>query len=81
MSKRKIEISELQSDFFDFIPLSRDVQDAMLEKEVYKDSGRQIYRDDHPLLVAYREKWFNDWCDSHPDGQCAYFRQFGKWRE
>lgn len=78
MSKRKVEVHDEQLDFFEFVPLSRDVQDAMLEKEVYKDSGRRIYRDDHPLLMAYREAYFDEWCRRYPDG---YLAKYSQWRE
>lgn len=78
MSKRKAKLSDEQLGFLEFIPLSKDVSDMAIEAEIYQESGHRIYPDDHPLLLKWREAYFEEWIRRYPDGYCARYSQ---WRE
>lgn len=75
MSKRKTKVSDEQLDFLDFVPLSRDVSDVAVEVEIYQESGKKIYRDDHPTLLKWREVYFDEWIRRYPDGYLAKYSQ------
>lgn len=78
MAKKKVEVNTGQLDFLEFVPLSRDVSDVAVEVEIYQESGKKIYRDDHPVLLAWRKAYFDEWCRRYPNG---YLAKYSEWRE
>lgn len=72
MAKKKTDISELQSDFFEFVASTHD---HALEKEVWETEGQRSAPDDSRELLAYREAYFSEWCRRYPSGYCAKYSQ------